>query len=154
MWSKMWSASFPFAPTSFPRKWKTLETLSFQGFCIGGDKRDRTADLLNAIRSGAKSSHRIGQLSASLHPFAVLFWIFQAATRRFVYKNFTSCWPVLSSAKSTHSLRLERVCLTCCVMLQDGTSWHKNIVKNNQKNFLSKRVVSKELDTTFCIMWV
>ena len=28
---------------------KTLETLSFQGFCVGGDKRDRTADLLNAM---------------------------------------------------------------------------------------------------------
>ena len=28
---------------------------------FGGDKRDRTADLLNAIRSGAKKSHRIGR---------------------------------------------------------------------------------------------
>ena len=31
---------------------KTLDTLSFQGFCVGGDKRDRTADLLNAMAAG------------------------------------------------------------------------------------------------------
>ena len=49
MWSRMWSASFPLAAPGFPLKQKTLETLSFQGFCIGGDKRDRTADLLNAM---------------------------------------------------------------------------------------------------------
>ena len=28
---------------------KTLETLSFQGFCVGGDTKIRTADLLNAM---------------------------------------------------------------------------------------------------------
>ena len=50
---------------------KRPEILEISG--LGGDKRDRTADLLNAIRSGAKSSHRIGHYSASLHPFAVLF---------------------------------------------------------------------------------
>ena len=30
-------------------KIKSPETVEFQGFSFGGDKRDRTADLLNAI---------------------------------------------------------------------------------------------------------
>ena len=33
---------------SFRKQKKALKTNGFQGFC-GGDKRDRTADLLNAI---------------------------------------------------------------------------------------------------------
>ena len=45
---------------SFRKQKKALKTNGFQGF-DGGDKRDRTADLLNAIRSGAKKSHRIGR---------------------------------------------------------------------------------------------
>ena len=31
------------------KKVKSPETVEFQGFSLGGDKRDRTADLLNAI---------------------------------------------------------------------------------------------------------
>ena len=40
---------------SFRKHKKALKTNGFQGF-DGGDKRDRTADLLNAIGSGQKPS--------------------------------------------------------------------------------------------------
>ena len=33
------------------KKFKSPETVKFQGFLFGGDKRDRTADLLNAIQA-------------------------------------------------------------------------------------------------------
>ena len=33
------------------KKVKSPETVEFQGFSLGGDKRDRTADLLNAIQA-------------------------------------------------------------------------------------------------------
>ena len=32
------------------KKIKSPETVEFQGFSLGGDKRDRTADLLNAMQ--------------------------------------------------------------------------------------------------------
>ncbi len=32
------------------QKQKSPETVEFQGFSLGGDKRDRTADLLNAMQ--------------------------------------------------------------------------------------------------------
>lgn len=40
-------------------KIKSPETVEFQGFSLGGDKRDRTADLLNAI--DGRGSVRQGQ---------------------------------------------------------------------------------------------
>ena len=50
MWSRMWSTSFLHSDHQFPLKQeKSLKTNGFQGFLRGGDKRDRTADLLNAI---------------------------------------------------------------------------------------------------------
>ena len=36
---------------------KNLENISFQGFLLGGDKRDRTADLLNAIQALSQLSY-------------------------------------------------------------------------------------------------
>ena len=48
---------FPFCPSRFFENMKkTLETLSFQGFCVGGDKRDRNADRLNAMRKTPESN--------------------------------------------------------------------------------------------------
>jgi hypothetical protein len=36
---------------------KSPETVEFQGFSLGGDKRDRTADLLNAIQALSQLSY-------------------------------------------------------------------------------------------------
>ena len=36
---------------------KRLKTVKFQGFLLGGDKRDRTADLLNAIQALSQLSY-------------------------------------------------------------------------------------------------
>ena len=38
-------------------KRKSLETLQFQDLFLGGDKRDRTADLLNAIQALSQRSY-------------------------------------------------------------------------------------------------
>ena len=38
-------------------KIKSPETVEFQGFSLGGDKRDRTADLLNAIQALSQLSY-------------------------------------------------------------------------------------------------
>ena len=41
-------------------KEESLETIWFQGFpLIGGDKRDRTADLLNAIQALSRTAHSL-----------------------------------------------------------------------------------------------
>ena len=53
----MWSASFPFAPASFPLKQKILGNTRFPRIHHGGDKRDRTADLLNAIQALSQLSY-------------------------------------------------------------------------------------------------
>ena len=39
------------------KKIKSPETVEFQGFSFGGDKRDRTADLLNAIQALSQLSY-------------------------------------------------------------------------------------------------
>ncbi len=39
------------------KKVKSPETVKFQGFSLGGDKRDRTADLLNAIQALSQLSY-------------------------------------------------------------------------------------------------
>ena len=39
------------------KKIKSPETVEFQGFSLGGDKRDRTADLLNAIQALSQLSY-------------------------------------------------------------------------------------------------
>ena len=39
------------------KKFKSPETVKFQGFSFGGDKRDRTADLLNAIQALSQLSY-------------------------------------------------------------------------------------------------
>ena len=39
------------------QKQKSPETVEFQGFLFGGDKRDRTADLLNAIQALSQLSY-------------------------------------------------------------------------------------------------
>ena len=39
------------------KKVKSPETVEFQGFSLGGDKRDRTADLLNAIQALSQLSY-------------------------------------------------------------------------------------------------
>jgi hypothetical protein len=39
------------------KKIKSPETVKFQGFSFGGDKRDRTADLLNAIQALSQLSY-------------------------------------------------------------------------------------------------
>ena len=39
------------------KKFKSPETVKFQGFLFGGDKRDRTADLLNAIQALSQLSY-------------------------------------------------------------------------------------------------
>ena len=39
------------------KKFKSPETVKFQGFSLGGDKRDRTADLLNAIQALSQLSY-------------------------------------------------------------------------------------------------
>ena len=57
MWSRMWSASFPLVRLSFPEKQKILENQWFSRIQCGGDKRDRTADLLNAIQALSQLSY-------------------------------------------------------------------------------------------------
>ena len=47
----------PLVGASFPEKEKVLENITFSRTYYGGDKRDRTADLLNAIQALSQLSY-------------------------------------------------------------------------------------------------
>ncbi len=57
MWSRMWSKVSHTMRPSFPVKQKILGNTRFPRICLGGDKRDRTADLLNAIQALSQLSY-------------------------------------------------------------------------------------------------
>ena len=85
-------------------KEESLETIWFQGFpLIGGDKRDRTADLLNAIQALSQLSYtpmfnfccfadRTNCILAEYYPFVNYFFVFLPIERE--EREFFVIWEL------------------------------------------------------------